>query len=294
MASPQNRSIGYRVFRFFNALVLLLLAALCLFPLVHILAVSLSSQAAASANQVFLWPVNFTLASYKVVAGRSEYWRAFWVSVQRVALGVSINTVLTVLLAYPLSKPVAEFKARCYYVWMLIFVMIFNGGLVPTYLVVKDLGLINSLFALVLPGAVPIYNVILTMNFMRQLPKEIEEAAFIDGASYFQSFYQVVLPLSKPVVATIVLFSFLSHWNAWFDGVIYISESTKYPLQTYMYNVIANRDLTNSSEAIENALSNVKTMKSAQLFLTMLPILAIYPFLQKYFTKGITIGAVKG
>lgn len=287
-------SISYRIFSAVNALLLAGLALICVFPILHILAVSLSGQAAAAANEVVLWPVDFTFASYASVVKRSAYWTAFGVSIKRVVLGVTVNTVLTALMAYPLSKYPGEFKARRYYVWFLMFAMIFNGGLVPTYMLIKDLHLLNSIWALVLPGAVPIYNVILTMNFIRQLPREIEEAAFIDGASYFQCFLKMILPLSKPVLATIILFSFLGHWNAWFDGMIYMENSANYPLQTYMYNIIANRDITNSTEAIENALTNIKTLKSAQLFLTMLPILAIYPFLQKYFTKGITVGAVKG
>ena len=172
--------------------------------------------------------------------------------------------------------------------------MIFDGGLIPNYLQVKNLNLFDTIWALVLPGAVPIYNVILVMNFMKQLPDTIEEAAEVDGASYFQRFTKIILPLCKPSIATIILFSFLSHWNGWFDGKIYNNSTANYPLQTYLQALIANTDITNSSEAIENALTNVKTLQAAQLFLTMLPILVIYPFLQKYFTKGLTIGAVKG
>ncbi|MGN0994470.1 MAG: carbohydrate ABC transporter permease, partial [Butyricicoccus sp.] len=276
VAGRRQTSLGYRVFNVINVIILLSLSALCLFPLLHILAVSLSSQAPAAANEVVLWPVDFTWSSYKVVAGRVEFWRAFLVSIKRVVLGVSINTVLTVLLAYPLSKNDREFPGRKYYTWALIFVMIFNGGLVPTYLTVQKLGLLDTIWALVLPCAVPIYNVILTMNFMKQLPRSIEEAAFIDGASYFQSFIRIVLPISKPVIATVTLFSFLNHWNSWFDGLIYIGKSELYPLQTYMYNLISSRSTMDASAAIENALSNVKTLQCAQLFLTLLPILLIY------------------
>lgn len=287
-------SFSYRVFSWINLLLLIFLTALCVFPIIHILAVSLSEQYAAAANKVVLWPVDFTFASYRSVIGRSAYWKSFAVSIQRVILGVAVNTVLTALMAYPLSKYPKDFKSRRYYVWFLMFAMIFNGGLVPTYLLIKSLHLMNTIWALILPGAVPIYNVILMMNFIRQLPHEIEEASFIDGANYFQCFWKMILPLSKPVLATIILFSFLGHWNAWFDGMIYMDDSSRYPLQTYMYNIIANRDITNATEAIDNALTNVKTLKSAQLFLTLLPILLVYPFLQKYFTKGITVGAVKG
>lgn len=289
-----RRSVGSHIFNVLNLTFLTLLALICAFPVIHMLSVSLSNQSAVAANQVKFLPVGFNLASYRMVAKREAFWTAFGVSVQRVLIGVLVNTVLTVLMAYPLSKSVKEFPARRYYVWILIFAMIFDGGLIPNYLQVKNLNLFDTIWALVLPGAVPIYNVILVMNFMKQLPDTIEEAAQVDGASYFQRFTRVVLPLTKPSIATVVLFSFLGHWNGWFDGKIYNNNTANYPLQTYLQALISNTDLTNSSEAIENALTNVKTLQAAQLFLTMLPILMIYPFLQKYFTKGLTIGAVKG
>ncbi|MBQ8638991.1 MAG: carbohydrate ABC transporter permease [Lachnospiraceae bacterium] len=287
-------SVGSRIFIVINITILTMLAVMCAFPVVHMFSVSLSNQSAVAANQVNLLPVGFNLASYKMVAKREAFWNSFGVSVQRVAIGVTINTVLTVLMAYPLSKSVREFPSRRVYVWILLFAMIFDGGLIPNYLQVKNLDLFDTIWALVLPGAVPIYNVILVMNFMKQLPDTIEEAAEVDGASYFQRFTRIVLPLSKPSIATVVLFSFLNHWNGWFDGKIYNNNTANYPLQTYLQALLANTDLTNSSEAIENALTNVKTLQAAQLFLTMLPILIVYPFLQKYFTKGLTIGAVKG
>lgn len=288
-----NRKGKSYLFRTVNVAFLAFLAALCLLPLIHIAAVSFSDQAAVSANQVGLFPKGFTLASYKMVAKRGAFWKAFGVSVNRVILGVAINTVITVLMAYPLSKSEREFPFRRVYVWLLIFVMIFDGGLVPNYLLVHNLKLFDTIWALVLPAAVPIYNIILTMNFMKQLPGTIEEAAMVDGAGYFQRFVYLVIPLSKPVIATVTLFSFISHWNSWFDGKIYNNQTTNYPLQTYLQNLISSSDMTNAAEAIENALSNVKTLQAAQLVLTLLPILLIYPFLQKYFVTGMMVGAVK-
>jgi ABC-type sugar transport system, permease component len=281
-------------FEAFNYTFLTALSLMCLFPLLNVLAVSFSSSGPAAANQVLLWPVDFTLSSYKTMAGRPAFFRAFGISVERVALGVSINTVLTVLLAYPLSKSEKEFRARGFYMWSLIFVMIFNGGLVPLYMQINKMGMLNSIWSLVLPGAVPIFNVILACNFIKQIPKELEEAAFIDGASYAETLARVIVPVSKPVIATIVLFSFLGHWNSYFDGLIYMQTTSKYPLQTYMYTIIANQDLKTLQDALEIVSANGRTLKSAQLFLSMLPILAVYPFLQKYFAKGITLGAVKG
>lgn len=288
-----NRKGKSYLFRTVNVAFLAFLAALCLLPLIHIAAVSFSDQAAVSANQVGLFPKGFTLASYKMVAKRGAFWKAFGVSVNRVILGVAINTVITVLMAYPLSKSEREFPFRRVYVWLLIFVMIFDGGLVPNYLLVHNLKLFDTIWALVLPAAVPIYNIILTMNFMKQLPGTIEEAAMVDGAGYFQRFVYLIIPLSKPVIATVTLFSFISHWNSWFDGKIYNNQTTNYPLQTYLQNLISSSDMTNAAEAIENALSNVKTLQAAQLVLTLLPILLIYPFLQKYFVTGMMVGAVK-
>ncbi|QOV18779.1 carbohydrate ABC transporter permease [Blautia liquoris] len=288
----QNHRVS--VFRIINTLFLSLLMVMCLFPIVHILAISLSNQAAVSANKVLFWPVGFTFASYKVVAKRAAFWRSFGISIERVIIGVLVNTILTLLMAYPLSKTEEQFKARKYYVWILIFAMIFDGGLVPNYLLVKKMGLFDTMMALILPMSVPIYNVILAMNFMKQLPYTIEEAAMMDGASYFQRFLRIILPLSKPMIATITLFSFLTHWNSWFDGKIYMNNSANYPLQTYLQALITKTTLTNAADAIEQALSNAKTLQAAQLFLTLLPILVIYPFLQKYFTKGLTVGAVKG
>ncbi|MCR5715419.1 MAG: carbohydrate ABC transporter permease [Lachnospiraceae bacterium] len=282
------------LFTVINTVFLASLALLCLLPIIHIVAISFSDQAAVSANQIGLIPKGFTLASYKMVAKRGAFWTAFGISVKRVIFGVLINTVITVLMAYPLSKSEKEFPARKLYVWILIFVMIFDGGLVPNYLLVNKLGLFDTIWALVLPTAVPIYNIILTMNFMKQLPSTIEEAAMVDGAGYFARFIHLIVPLSKPVIATITLFSFVGHWNSWFDGKIYNNQTSNYPLQTYLQNIISSSDMTNAAEAMENALSNVKTLQAAQLALTLLPILLIYPFLQKYFVKGITVGAVKG
>lgn len=294
MEKRKDKTIKSYTFMIINGIFLGLLAGVCLFPVIHIAAVSFSDQAAASANKVGIIPIGFNFASYYMVAKRTAFWAAFGVSIRRVILGVLINTILTVLTAYPLSKSVKEFPARRFYVWIFIFAMIFDGGLVPNYILVKNLGLFDTIWALVLPTAVPIYNIILTMNFMKQLPGTIEEAAVVDGATHMQRFTRIILPLSKPVIATVTLFSFLSHWNSWFDGKIYNNQTTNYPLQTYLQNLISSVDMTNASEAIENALTNVKTLQAAQLVLTLLPILIIYLLLQKYFIKGITIGAVKG
>lgn len=281
-------------FHIANYLFLGTAAALCLFPVLHIIAVSFSGAGPAAANEVVLWPVEFTLSSYGAIMTKASFLGSFVISVERTAMGVAINTLLTVLMAYPLSKSSKEMPGRNIYMWLLIFVMLFNAGLVPNYMLIKTLGLIDSIWALVLPSAVPVFNVILVMNFMKMLPREVEEAAFIDGASYWMSWMKLILPLSKPVIATIVLFSFVMHWNAWYDGLIYMNDNANYPLQTFLYTVIQGQDVATLDQATESSLINGATLKAAQIFIAMLPVLFLYPFLQKYFTKGIVIGAVKG
>lgn len=285
---------GTRLFAYFNYLLLAGAAFLCVLPLINVLAVSLSSSHAANANLVGLWPVDFTIQSYKVILTRPEVLKAFWISTERTLLGVLLNNALTILMAYPLAKSAKQFSGRNIYMWGMIFVMLFNGGLVPTYIIVHDLGLLNSIGALILPGAVPIFSVILMMNFLKQLPAEIEEAAFMDGASYFTSLSRIVIPLSMPVIATVTLFHFVGHWNDWFAGLLYMTDISKYPLQTMLQSVVKGNDIMTLDAAKLYADVSDRTLKGAQVFVTALPILALYPFLQKYFTKGIVLGSVKG
>ncbi|MFC4779510.1 carbohydrate ABC transporter permease [Paenibacillus sp. GCM10023252] len=289
-----TQTTGMRVFAIINYTMLLLAAFICLLPLVNVLAVSLSSSNAANANLVKLWPVDFTINSYRMIFGRPEVHTAFWISIQRTVLGVLINNILTVMMAYPLAKSTKVFKGRNAYMYSLIFVMLFNGGLVPTYIVVKELHLVDTIWALVLPGAVPIFSIILMMNFLRQLPGEIEEAAFMDGASYFTSLLRVIVPLSMPVIATVTLFHFVGHWNDWFAALLYMNNMDDYPLQTMLQAVLKGNDIKTLDDAKLFADVSDRTLKSAQIFVTTLPILVLYPFLQKYFAQGIVLGSVKG
>jgi putative aldouronate transport system permease protein len=290
----RGRSAGSIVFQIINYTFLAVVAALCLFPILHVFAVSFSGAGPAAANEVVLWPIDFNLSSYSTILSKPAFLSSFGISVERTLFGVVINTVLTLLMGYPLSKTAKEMPGRNVYMWLLVFVMLFNAGLVPNYLLIKTLGFIDSIWALVLPTAVPVFNVILVMNFMKMLPREIEEAAFIDGASYWVCWSKLILPLSKPVIATIVLFSFVMHWNSWYDGLIYMNDNAKYPLQTFLYTVIQDRDITTLDQAQDSTFVNGVTLKAAQIFIAMLPVIILYPFLQKYFTKGIVVGAVKG
>lgn len=230
------------------------------------------------------------------MANREAFWRSLLIALERVAIGVPVNLLLTVLAAYPLSKESSRFKARTFYAWFFFLTMIINGGLIPQYMVVKETGLLGTIWALILPGAVPVFNVVLMLNFFRQTPIELEEAAVVDGAGQWRILFQIFLPVSKASLATVTLFSIVNHWNSWFDGIIFMKNTTQYPLQSYLHTVVVQKDLSLSATTDWQVLSSVseKTVKCAQIFLAAVPIMPIYPFLQRYFVKGLVIGSVKG
>ena len=289
-------SVSRKVFLAADYLFLTCSALLCLLPLINVLAVSLSSSNAAAAGYVKLWPVEFTWSSYQYALTKPQFLQAFLISAKRVALGYVITMVVIILTAYPLSKEKNVFHARGKYAWIFIFTMMFSGGLIPTYMTIRYLGMLDTIWALVLPGAVPIFNMVLMMNFFRTIPHEIEEAAFIDGAGHFKTLVTIYLPLSLPSLATVSLFVIVNHWNSWFDGIIYMNHTYNYPLQSYLRTIIINPDLqsmTSSEQLVMREISE-RTFKAAQIFLGAVPILCVYPFLQKYFMTGLTMGSVKG
>ncbi len=286
-----------KTFLVFNYIFLSLTALICLFPIMHVLSLSFSAAPAAAAGRVSIFPVSFTLASYEYVLAKKDFWNAFLISIYRVLLYLPVTLFLTVTAAYSLSKSKEEFKARGLYIYYLLIPMMFGGGLIPWYLVVKNLGLTNSLLALVIPSAVQIFNIILLMNFLREMPQDIEEAAKIDGAGVVTIITKILLPLAKPCIATISLFVIVGQWNEWFNGIILMDNPTKYPLQSYLQSIVAPDSKitvvdTNNLAQLKNISD--RTFKAAQIFLAMFPVLAIYPFLQKYFTKGLVMGSVKG
>ncbi len=294
-ALEKNRETkGYKVFKYFNYVILWALAALCVLPMVHVLAMSLSERVYADAGMVGLWPKGFTFAAYQYVFNNNMFFITLKNSVIRTVGGVALTVVVNILLAFPMSKSRQEFKGRPVFLAIIVFTMFFNGGLIPTFLLMKSLNFYDTLWVYIIPGAVNTYYALLMMNFFRQLPREIEEAARVDGCSYFGVLLRIVLPLSTPVLATIVLYAFVGHWNSWFDGKIYSATSMNYPLQTMLYDMLQTL-ISNSmsqAEALEKLGGN--SVSSAQIFITMLPIIVAYPFLQKYFVKGIVLGSVKG
>lgn len=288
-------SFGRRAFQVCNLIFLAFISFLCLMPIIHILAISFSSGSAAAAGKVALWPVEFTTAAYDNVFGKPEYVRAFGISIQRVVVGTALSMLLTIITAYPLSKDRNTFRLRTVYAWIFVFTILFNGGLIPTYLTIKSLGLIDSLGALVFPMAINVFNVILLLNFYRNLPKELEDASRIDGAGHFSTLWKIYVPLSLPALATTGLFTMVGHWNSWFDGMLYMNHPENYPLQTFLQTVIIKMDFRFlKSENVELMLQlSDRTSRAAQIFVAAFPILIVYPFLQRFFIKGIVMGSVK-
>ncbi|KWX76546.1 ABC transporter permease [Paenibacillus jilunlii] len=266
----------------------------CLIPLINLVAISFSDNAAASANMVSIFPVNFTLSSYEKLLSDSQFWRSFMISVERVVLGLIVNMMLMILAAYPLSKSSKQFRAQKVYMNIVIFAMLFSGGLIPTFMVVKQLHLLDSIWALILPGAVPIANVILLMNAFRAVPKSLEEAATIDGASQWRILSTIYVPVVLPTLATVLLFTIVGHWNDYFSALVYINKTSNYPLQTYIQQLSVDvQNITDPQKLIEYSKISNRTLNAAKIVISTLPLLLIYPFMQKYFVTGIVVGSVK-
>ncbi|WP_433753856.1 carbohydrate ABC transporter permease [Paenibacillus amylolyticus] len=285
---------GYRIFSIANYTFLGILSILCILPIIHILAVSFSSMAPASSNLVSFWPIGFTTDAYVKTFGNSNFINSLIVSLKRTVIATIIGMVIMLITAFPLSKEDISFKGRSLYTWFFVFTILFSGGLIPSYILIQKLGLMNTIWALILPGALSVWNVILMMNFFRGLPKELEEAAYLDGAGHIKTLILVYVPLSLPAIATLSLFTMVYQWNSWFDGMIYMSDIKNYPLASLLQTIIVQQDLSKIN-VDPSMLENIsqRTVRAAQIFIGALPILMVYPFLQRFFVKGIVIGAVK-
>lgn len=290
---------GQRIFAVFNYILLTLLALLCLLPMLNIVALSFSSRNMVNAGAVTFFPKEFTISSYLYMLQKSGLIPALLVTVKRLVLGVVLNLVMTISVAYPLSKSEKHFKSRKFYVAFFLITMIFNGGIIPTYLVIKQFHMLDTIWALILPNSVTMFYVLLMLNFFRGIPDEIEEAAVVDGAGWLTILLKIYLPLSLPSLATVTLFIIVGHWNEWFDGMIYNNHTDNYPLMTFLQYHVLNfktSDLRPEQIAANPALADLegRSIKSAGIVLCTLPVLVFYPFLQKYFVTGITVGSVKG
>lgn len=274
-----------------------LMTVACFLPILNTLAVSLSSSVMVAAGKVQFLPQGFTMDSYREIIADGQFFTAFLVSVRRVLLGGTLNVLMMVLVAFPLSHTKSQFRCRTFYMSVLVFTMIFSGGLIPKYILMSRIGLLDSIWALVLPGAVSGWNCILLMNFFRALPRQMEEAAEIDGAQPFHILWKIYLPLSLPGLATVTLFSVVGHWNDFFDGLIYMNHSYNYPLSTYINTLVYSaknlNEITDPEEFARIMRMSDATINSAKIFIAMVPILLVYPFMQRYFVTGLVFGAVK-
>lgn len=290
-----ENTLRYKVVNWILRFVLLLAALCCLLPILNTVAISFSSK--SFVNDVVFWPKGFTLASYEKILEDEQFFRSFFISVMKVVVGTAINMLLTMLMAYPLSKSDRIFPARGHYMRIIIFCMLFSGGTIPWYIVISSLGLIDKFWALVLPGAVNIGNTIIMMNFFKGLPSSLAESAAIDGASPVTTLFRIYVPLSTPSIATLSLFCIVGHWNDYFNGMILINNPEKIPLQTYIQSLVADISTkinTMTAEEIK-AFSEISSLNfnAAKIVVAMIPVLVIYPVLQKYFVTGLVMGAVK-
>ncbi|WP_242832982.1 MULTISPECIES: carbohydrate ABC transporter permease [unclassified Butyrivibrio] len=293
----ESKSLGSKIFKIFNYTLLTILAFSCLYPLWYTLCVSLSNKLAAEGGLVTFYPIGLTAATYKLIMNDGAFWNSFRISIIRVVLGTIWSMVAMIMMAYPLSKSNKVWKPRGILMWILVFCMLFNGGTIPWFITVKNYGLIDTMAALVFAGSVPVFNVLLLMNFFRNLPSDLEEAAAIDGAGPWRILWQIIVPCSKPIIATVVLFVSVGYWNEYFQGLVLMNKETNYPLQTYIRQISVQIPVgvTLTAEQYQQLSQNSnKSLEAAKVFISMVPMLIVYPFLQKYFVTGITIGAVKG
>lgn len=282
---------SYKLFTIANYTFLMLMVVITLIPFVNVFAKSLSSETYLMSKQVFFWPKGFNLESYKIVVENVYFRKSMLNSLMLITIGTGINMILTILAAYPLSRR-KKFPGQKFLMVIFLVTMFFNGGIIPTYMVVRDTGLLNSLWALILPVAVSPFNLIILKNFFMSIPESLEEAAEIDGAGKWRTMFQIILPLSKPVLATLTLFYTVSHWNSYFYALMYISDKNMYPLQLYIREII--QSIESALDGLEAADVPTAGVKAATMFISMVPILIVYPFIQRYFVKGIMVGSVKG
>lgn len=276
-----------------NYLILAIITFCCLYPFLNVISYSLSGYNAVLRGEVTFLPINFTLDAYKDILKRAQIWLSMRTTVLVTLLGTALSLTLTICAAYALSRDCLP--GRKFFTGLILFTMYFGGGLIPTFLVVKQVGLYDSLGALFIPQSVNVFNFIVMRTFFRELPKELEEAARIDGASDIQALIKIILPLSLPIIATIGLFYAVGYWNSYFDALLYIQNPDKYTLQLRLRSLLFGTELNNSAN-IEGMGTRVMTqsLKMATVAVSTLPILVVYPWLQKYFVKGVMVGSVKG
>lgn len=293
----KRKTKGEILFDAVNIFFLSIILLIIVYPLIYVFSASFSDAQQVVAGNVRLFPVDFTFESYKAVFKNQNILRGFIITVFVTVVGTLFNLILTTLAAYPLSR--RDLKGRNVIMFFVTFTMFFSGGIIPTYLIIQKLGLINNLLVLILPTAISTYNLIIMRTyFQTAIPYELQEAAFIDGCSNFKTLWRIILPLSGPILAVIALYYAVGHWNAYFNAMMYLTQRALYPLQLVLKEILVQNQLSamlemDTDSALQQALLG-ETIKYAVIVVSSLPMLVIYPFIQKFFIKGVMIGAIKG
>jgi putative aldouronate transport system permease protein len=288
-----KESVSYKIFKVVNVIILLLVVYVTLFPFLNVLAQSFSGQAEINAGKVNLIPKGFNVETYKTILHDKTFWTSYRNTIVYTVVATVISMVMTTMFAYVLAKK--RLMGRKFFTSFAVFTMFFHGGLIPNYVLIKSLGLTNTMWAIVVPGAISIFNMLIMKSFFEAMPEELEEAASIDGSSTYGTFLKIILPLSKPILATMVLFYAVANWNAWFSAFLYLDQSNMFPVTLYLRNLLAGATSGQSAgaTAADDLQQIAANIKAVTMVLTVLPILCVYPFVQKHFVSGIMLGSVK-
>lgn len=285
-----------KAFNIVNYIFLTIVALLVIYPLIFVVSASLSNPEYVISGEMWLWPKEFTLDAYDKVFKNQEIINGFVNTLKYTVFGTILNVIMTILAAYPLSRK--DLKGRGFIMAFIVFTIFFSGGLIPTYLLIRDLGMLNTFWVMIIPNAVAVWNIIIMRTFFQAIPAELEESAMIDGAGNFRTLWSIVLPLSFPVIAVMVLFYSVGHWNSYFQALIYLQDQEKFPLQLILRQILIQGQtddmVQTTSESFLAQQLSVEGLKYAVLIVANLPMLMLYPFLQRYFVKGVMIGSLKG
>ena len=282
---------GYRLFRTGNVVVLVVVSVLTLYPFLNLAARAFSSEAAIRAGDVFVWPVGFNTTTLESVLSQDLFWSNYRNTIVYTVVATAIAMALTTTFAYALSK--RHLKGRGILIGIALFTMFFNGGLIPNYILINELGFKNTMWSIVLPQAISVFNLLVMKSFFENFPRDLEESAAIDGLTTYGIFFRIVLPLSKAVIATMILFYAVFFWNSWFPAFLYMDDPNLYPVTVYLRNIIAGA--TGTGEGLSDIAVQIgSNVKAVTMLLTVLPIVCLYPFIQKYFVSGVMLGSVKG
>jgi putative aldouronate transport system permease protein len=285
-------SRGMKAFRIFNLAFLLVVVFLTVYPFLNIVAQSFSSEGFINSGQVNIVPRGFNVETYKLILADSMFWNNYGNTVLYTVVATAISMVLTTTFAYAIAKK--DLKGRGFFIGIAVFTMFFNGGLIPNYVLISSLGMRDSIWAVVLPNAISVFNLLIMKSFFENMPRELEEAAAIDGLTQYGVLFRVVLPLSKAIVATMVLFYAVANWNSWFTAFLYLDRPDMFPVTIYLRNMIAGVTTAGSAGGtVENVGQIAANIQSVTIVLTVIPILCVYPFVQKYFFSGVMLGSVK-